>query len=416
MKRAVFNRHLALALALVLVFAATATTATNGTSAATASERPARVVFFHIDGLHVDAPSKLGLRNFQQLSARGTTVAHYQLPIPWHPTTNGYWDISTTSFPNPVTYAGTLFLERWSEEEYLQEQFGGHQAHVANSTAYRSLNPGYDFVRLNRGDTDADVVAVTLDQVRQHKNLDMMRVVLQGTGTASQQVADARDGQPWAQDIWADGSPYIDAARTADRLLGEFVAGLERAGKLHDTLLVLLSDGQAVSGWHPVQAEDSGLAPLVFVGPGIATGRTLPYAETPDVAPTVAAVMGVAAPNAGEVETGRVLPVLSRQQATEGPARKLKTLNAQIRTHLRLRSWVLLNARSHPLLDTAYMRTENRLLDRPGAQFFGIERIPEWREAGSIDRMLADNQVVISYLEQALRDAGVGPVPPVRPY
>jgi arylsulfatase A-like enzyme len=81
-------------------------------------------------------------------------------------------------------------------------------------------------------------------------------------------VATARPDEPWAHDIWADGSPYVAAARTADVLLGQFLDALSRERKLDDSLLVLLSDGQAGSGWHPVQSVESALAPVVFVGPG----------------------------------------------------------------------------------------------------------------------------------------------------
>ncbi|MGW0250649.1 sulfatase-like hydrolase/transferase [Nocardia goodfellowii] len=380
-------------------------------SSETDGEPSRRVVFFHIDGLHVDAPQRLGLTNVQRLAARGTSVPRLQLPIPWHPTTNGFAELSTTSFPNPVTYAGTVFLEPSAREEYLQEQFPGYQAHIANSTAYRSLNEGYEYTRLRREDTDTDVVHDAMAQLSAHPDLDMIRIVLQDTGSASQRVADARGGEPWARDIWAPGSPYIDALRSADRLLGEFLDWLERGNRLDDTIVVLLSDGQASTGWHPVQSEESALAPVIFAGPGIAAGRVLPYAEATDIAPTVAALIGVPAPNVGEVETGIVLPVRPGDPVDDRRPRKLAHLNEQIREHLRLRSWVLLNGAANPLLDTAYMRTENGLLDPPGAQFYGIERIAEWSRAGSLDRIIADNATVLDYLHRALGDAGIGPAP-----
>lgn len=230
----------------------------------TAAQAPERVILFHIDALHPDAPRRLGLRNILQLAQQGTSVAEAITILPWHPTTGPYGATHTTSLPNPVALAGTLFLR--PGQKMLQHCFypGQLTAHMANSTAYESLNPGFHYVALDRTNADADVVRLALDLL-ERKDVRFMRILLQELNSrASYLVATTTEPVPWRRNIWAEGSPYIERAREADWLLGEFLAGLERMGKREGTLLVLLSDGQADVGWHPVLSEESWRIPLII--------------------------------------------------------------------------------------------------------------------------------------------------------
>ncbi|WP_181786117.1 sulfatase-like hydrolase/transferase [Streptomyces phytophilus] len=371
-----------------------------------------RVVLFHMDSLHHEAPRRLGLENVQRLAERGTQVNEALLISPWHPTVSGYLPLSTTSFPNPTTFAGSLFVGPAEEQRYLQHGFGGFTAHIANSEAYRSLNPGFDFTRLNGDDTDADNVRLGLRLLREHDGLTFMRLLLQDTNAASQEVANAPAGVPWARDIYAGGSPYPAVVRRADALLGTFLDGLERLGMVDDTLLVLLADGQSRLGWHPVQAEDSWRTPLVFAGPGVAQGGSIPYAENIDIAPTVAALARVPAPS-DDGGSGRVLGEI-RTDGPPGtrlarPPRRVERINRQIAEYLRLAGWLHVHARDYPYLDVQLMRASNGTLS--DAQFWGLDRIDEWPQAGSIDRMIQDNDDVLGTLRQALRDSGAPALP-----
>lgn len=132
----------------------------------TPAQAPERVILFHIDALHPDAPRRLGLRNILQLAEQGTSVAEAITITPWHATTGPYGKTHTTSLPNPVTLAGTLFLR--PGQKMLQHCFypGQLTAHVAHSTAYESLNPGLHYVALDRTNTDADLVRLALDFLR----------------------------------------------------------------------------------------------------------------------------------------------------------------------------------------------------------------------------------------------------------
>ncbi|RSM85667.1 sulfatase [Kibdelosporangium aridum] len=368
-----------------------------------------RVIVFHLDSLHHEAPERLGLENFQRVAERGTRVAEALTISPWHPTVSGFWPLSTTSFPNPTTFAGSVFLRPWRQQRYLQHSFAGYTAHIANSDAYRSLNPGFDFVRLHDDDSDEDNVRLGLRQLRQHEDLAFMRLLLQDTNAVSQEVANAPAGVPWARDIYGNGSPYPDAVRNADRLLGTFLDGLERLGMAEDTLLVVLADGQSRHGWHPVQAEDSWRIPLVFAGPGVAKGRTVPYAENIDIAPTIAALAGVAGPT-DDGGSGRVLDeIRTTGGLANGVPRRVERINRQIVEYLRVEGWMRAHAREYPYLDVRLMAAHNGLVT--DAQFWSLDRIDEWPQAGSLDRMIEDNQYALDLLHQALQESGAPPLP-----
>jgi hypothetical protein len=368
--------------------------------------KPTRIIFFHIDGLHYQAPERLKMTNYQSLVQQGTSVNEAYILLPWHQTENGYRSLGLTSPPNPTTMAGSIFLDPWWSERYIQQAFYPKQltAHIANSTAYSSLNPGFNFVKLERTN-DESSVRFALDLLRQH-DIRFMRLVLQDTGSASQEVADGRlENKPWAENIWANGSPYIKAAQNADRLLGEFVAQLKQMEKWEDTLLVLLTDGQASTGWHPIQNEESWRIPLAFIGSGVARGQTIPYAESIDIVPTVLNLMGLPPMNT-DGGSGRVLEEIKVGSANAPQVRRrLLELNRQIKEHLRLKSQMQLLADRYPLIDTSLMQAENRL-ERPGAVFYNLERMDQWREAGTIDNMLGVNREAIAFLRQRLNQSG----------
>ncbi|MGG6265498.1 sulfatase-like hydrolase/transferase [Leptolyngbya sp. AN10] len=412
MKWAIITALALFVMGITLILAHESATATDtpqttiAQAPATSSGKPARIIFFHIDGLHYQAPERLKMMNYQSLVQQGTSVDEAYILIPWHQTENGYRSLSLTSPPNPTTLAGSLFLDPWWEEQYVQRAFYPRQltAHIANSTAYASLNPGFNFVKLDRS-TDESGVRFALDLLRQY-DIRFMRLVLQDTGSASQDVADGRlKNEPWANNIWADGSPYIKAAQNADRLLGEFVAELKRMDKWNDTLLVLLTDGQASTGWHPIQNEESWRIPLAFIGPGIAQGKTIPYAESIDIVPTVLNLMGLPPTNT-DGGSGRVLEEIKAESSTPVPApRRLLDLNRQIKDHLRLKSQMQLLADRYPLIDTSLMQSENGL-EQPNTVFYNLERMDQWREAGTIDNLLRVNRDVIAFLRQRLAQSG----------
>lgn len=372
-----------------------------------------RVIFFHIDALSWDAPERLQLHNWQDLARQGTRVHQAQIILPWHQTENGYRALSLTSPPNPTTMAGTLFLKAWWEQPYIQHAFYGKTgtAHLANSTAYSTLNSAMNYVRLDRG-TDEQIVNAALELLR-NEQIGFMRIVLQDSNNkASQPVAFATaQGHARQGDIYSKDSPYLDYIKNADRLLGVFVQELKAMGKFEDSLLVLLSDGNARSGWHPIQASDSQRIPLAFIGAGIAKNRSLDYADSIDIVPSILSLMNMPQIN-NNGGAGQILQQIRADYT--GPQivhpRYLQTINAQILHHMRLQSWFRLHASAFPLLDVSLMQSENRLL-RPNCIFWNLERMDQWHEAKSLQAMIAQNDCAIDFLEQRLSQSGAPALP-----
>lgn len=376
---------------------------------AQAPEQPARVILFQIDSLLYDAPERLGLDNWQHLARAGTRVEEAVTIIPWHPTTSGYFPLSTTSLPNPTLHAGSLFLSEATGQRYIQDSFAeGYTAFVAGSTAYRSVSDGFSFTAM--GGSDDTVVQTALAQVRENDDLRFMRVILQDTNAVLQEVGFTDADVPWARNAYGEGSPYAASVQRADALLGEFVAQLRQLGKWRDTLLVLHTDGASRVGWHAPQAEDSWRLPLAFVGPGVAQGRIIPYAENIDIAPTIAALAGVAVPSENGA-SGRVLREAFAAFSGEAPdaPRHVLRLNRQIKEHLRLTGWMQVHAAAYPRLDLSLMAASNSY--STDAQFWGLDRIDEWPQAGSLDEMLQDNEEALTYLREALEASGAPPLP-----
>jgi hypothetical protein len=375
------------------------------------AERPVRVIIFHMDSMLPDAPERLGLQNWLAVAAEGTRATEMTTIFPYHPTDSGYFVLSTTSLPNPTTAAGSLFLSPAVEETYIQHRFKGHRAFIAGSTAYRSVGEGYTYTNLSPALSDERVVEEGLRQLREHSDLTFMRLILQDTNSVLQRVGFTRENLSWRSNAYGEGSPYPQAVRRADELLGRFVSELKHMDKYEDTLLVLMPDGAAQGGWHGPQQEESWRLPFAMRGPGVAKGRVIGYAENIDVAPTVAALAGVEPPNR-DGAPGRVLEevMANRPAAAEGShLRRIEQLNRQHKEYIRLTGWMQVYAARYPLLDLAWMASHNRLVTP--TRFWDLNSIDEWPKAECLDRMLHDNEVTLDYLRTALRDSGAPPVP-----
>src|SRR5690606_127799 len=123
----------------------------------------------------------------------------------------------------------------------------------------------------------------------------------------------------------------VAGIEAADRLLGRLIGFLKERGQWDSTLLIVTSDqGQSEQGWHPIIEADSGITPLLFVGPSIAAGRRLPYFEHTDLTPTIAALMGVEPPNSDGGAGRFVEAVLSDAPADFGHPRYIKKINEQL--------------------------------------------------------------------------------------
>jgi hypothetical protein len=361
---------------------------------------PKRAVLLLIDGLHAQAPDRLELVQVKRLAAEGTWFRRAHLLAPDHPTTGDWAALHNSSLPNPIMLAGTLFIR--PGQKLVQDCFYPEQltAQVANCTDYTSINRSNSFSMLVNT-TDAAAIEHALDLLERN-DIRFMRIHLQETGLAGWQCHRTTENVPWRRNIWAEGSPYVAAARNADQLLGKFVDGLEKLGKRSDTLLVVSADhGNAPTGAHPPLCEDSWITPLVFVGPGIARGRVLDYAEHIDIVPTICHLMRVESPNA-DGASGRVLRecLAGETPPSEKGPQRVRELNLLLTRYASVQARLLLASRENTALETEF-----RLADR---KFFGLHRVTEWPQAGSLDRLIEVDRQVLESLESQVGRPVVG--------
>lgn len=372
-------------------------------AATPALAQPARAILLKIDGLHPAAIDRFGLANIQALRERGTYAEEGVMLFPAHPTVGAYGEWHTTSFPNVSALAGTAFLDR--RPTFLQHVFRsrGKTLHAAGSASYRSLNDGFHYAMTASGVPDAQVIDFVVATFEAAGDVVFSRIMLQQTGNAGRvQSGKNLSDDPWAQNILHPDSPYGGALREADRQIGRLTAFLDARDQLDDTLFVVMGDGQSPGGWHLTLDEQAALTPIIFAGPGIAPGRSIPYAESIDVAPTVAALMEVSAPNA-DGGAGRVLTAMvATGEAAEHP-RPLKTINAQIRTYRQLHARAMAAALADPKMNLLLMELDHALLSKH--QFFTPERIMEWREAEDLDGVIQANAWVLETLRLALEES-----------
>src|SRR5258708_7771893 len=96
------------------------------------------------------------------------------------------------------------------------------------------------------------------------------------------------------------GDDYRAAARATDRMLRVAFAQLDLA---RDTVIVTADHGHVASGGHGGTEPEVETVPVVIAGAGIVPGATARDATLMDVAPTVAALLGVPAPGHAEGRT-----------------------------------------------------------------------------------------------------------------
>ena len=397
-------RHLLASLALAASVGVTAI------PSAQAVQPAERAVLFYFDGLHPDAIERLDLPNLKRLKAEGTSVDDAVMTYPWHPTTGAYGLMHSTSLPNPITMTGNLFLR--PNQPMLQNQFPRKidTAIATGSKAYDSITDGFDVVHL-LDTSDAKLTDLMIETLERH-DPRYFRIQLQDVGRAGYRTINAPDGSPFQADIWHPKSPYAAAAREADKQLGRFIDKMKELGRWDGTFFVFMADGQSRFGWHMPMDPESWRTPLIFTGPGVRKGHTIPYAEIIDVVPTMAAVLAVDAPNPGP-GSGRVLNEIFGNGPAEAPTvkRHMLRFNQQIKDYLLLTAEMRLLSVKDPRADNALMQERNALIPRKPKPFLGIEQIDRWHEAGSIEALVARNDAALGYLREQLTRFKTTPAP-----
>lgn len=360
-----------------------------------------RAIVFLIDGLHWEAPERLAMPNFNALAKQGIYCQKSYMIAPHHPTVGEYGAMHTSSFPNPVLQSGTLFVR--ADNKFLQEMFPPEQftTFVANTPAYRSVSRGFDYCAMDHTLDDDAVVDIAIGHIKE-RDPAYFRIHLQTAGNEGRYLSYTTPDKPYYRNIFGAGSPYVATVENADKLLGKLVAALKEQGKWETTLLIASSDqGQSRIGWHPVADEESAIAPLVIVGPGIPKGQRVKYIEHTDLSPTLAALMGIEPP---AIDGGAGLPLFEpsgdgyRLRSEIKP--NLKTINAQMNEYNRLRARLVLAADENVYFSSFLTFIENELLTPE--PFFHLDRFTEWYKAGTTAHLIEINDKILAQMKAEL--------------
>jgi len=363
-----------------------------------------RVILLYIDGFHPDAFEKYKLPNLEELKSGGTSVEKGIMTLPVHPTIWPYGNSHTTSLPNITTLAGTMFIDEKQHffhhdlpEDYITLHAGG-------SNAYRSMNDGFDYA-LTEAVRDNELIDFAIDAFAKEGDIQFSRIHLQDAGYAGRIESGKQTIKvPWAQNIFAENSPYGKAVINADKEIGRLFSYLKEKGKWDSTLIVFMGDGQAIEGWHLYMFEDAWLTPIILHGPTIKKNYIIPYAENIDVIPTIAWLWDKPMNNING-GTGRILKEIKigeADQAQEEHPRWTEKINKQ------LKEYNIIKAKADII--SAYNAKMNLLLMElmhgglSEHQFYNYDRILEWKQAGTLQQMYESNQWVINKLNENLND------------
>ncbi len=368
------------------------------------AQRPERVILFMIDGLHWQAPQSLDMPVFNSLIKEGTYIEKSYMILPHHPTIGDYSTFNSCSFPNPILHEGTVFIS--PENKFIQEVFSPQKptVFVVNTSAYRSVSRGFTTTIMNPQLSDREVVEQSMEILKM-QNPVFMRIHLQTPGENGTSIAiNSTPHQPYYHNIFGEDSPYAQKIEEADKLLGEFIEFLKKEGKWESTVLIVTSDhGQSKIGWHPLFDEDSWMTPMLFTGTGIAKDREFDYFEHTDLAPTIAGIMGVAAPNNNGGSGKFVKEVLEGQSVDNyNPEKIILKLNQQIKEFNILRAKMLLSALDHKSLFNQIAALENEnLTPEP---FYHQDRIIDWKRAGNVEHLLDANEIILKQMRKCLEE------------
>lgn len=366
-------------------------------------ERPERAILLYMDGLHPKAIDRFDMSSIQEIRKSGTYAETGVMSFPAHPTVLPFGDWHFTSSPNVTTMTGTIFLDK--RPRYLHHQFRGmgKTLHAAGSRSYRSLNIGFDYAFSTGGATDEELIDYYIEAFEREGDIVFARIMLQQLGNAGRKGSGKNQSKdPWAQNIFHPKGPYAAAASEANAQIKRLRDYLRKKDKLENTLFIIMGDGQSPHGWHLTLDPESALTPIIFSGPGIARGKSIPHAENIDVAPTIAAIMGVDPPNR-DGGTGRVLTGILEHGADFKHPRYIERINEQIRRYYKIHAQATLRAFDDPKMNLLLMELDHHLLSRH--QFFTVDRMMEWKEAGDLAGMVEANAWVLETLRLALEDS-----------
>ena len=239
------------------------------------------VLVYIIDGLQKDAAevaAENGAKNLAFIMKNGVVVtdAYCTSPAPRMYLPDGSLPWGTSSSPNVAMHTGThVFESRKMDDIFLSARRSGIKSVFAGGAEnYREFTtPDYC---LAGPYSDSAVVEYGM----KHYSDDGTRLIR----LHLQQIRDSWSGPA---DKLKPGSAYQKAILKADALLGEIITMFKRKGVWSDVYIIVAGDhgmGITSESEHPPSVLSSWSPFMSFYGPGIKKGKTIPYAETPDIA------------------------------------------------------------------------------------------------------------------------------------
>ncbi len=346
-----------------------------------------KMVVVMISGLGYEAAQTLNLPVLNQLSQAGAAMAVQSTP-PTYSQTAWATLISGASAETNDAPPVDLPLNRLHELEIDTLFSRAHQAGLPTSllgpVEWQRLLPAEQvdypfFVDQPGPESDAAIVEAALP-VLANPDLKFTWIHFSQVDVAGQQHG-------------GESAAYAQAAAQVDSYLGQ----ISQAIDLHQAVLVILADhGHVPDGGHGGDEVEAVWQPLVAIGQGIVPGR---YSDThqTNIAPTLAAILGLAPPTASE---GRILFEMIRLTEQERALAQLALV--QQRTLLAEAYLTALNKRPTPLpeaiaTDLARAQTDFIAHNTNGA--FQLAQLTQQE----VDRYLQNTRSAWIRTEQGLR-------------
>jgi hypothetical protein len=239
------------------------------------------VLVFVIDGLQSDAAgiaAANGAENLKFLMENGVCVkeAYCTSPAPRMNLPDGSLPWGTSSSPNVAMHTGThVFESRQMDDIFLSARRAQIKSLFAGGADNYKEFTTPDFCYAGSL-SDSTVVHYGMNHFKNDGNR-LLRLHLQ-------QIRDSWTGP---EDKLDPGSKYQQAILHTDALLGKLISMFKEADVWDSTYIIITGDhgmGITKESDHPPSIISSWSPFMNFYGPGIKRGKSIPYAETPDIA------------------------------------------------------------------------------------------------------------------------------------
>ncbi len=240
------------------------------------------LLLFVIDGLQRDAVEVAinnGANNLKYLHDNGVWVeeSYCVSPSPYLRLPDGSLPWGTSSPPNVAMHTGThVFESRQMDDIFLAARRSGIKSIFAGGAEnYKEFNTP-DFSYVSNTDPDSVMVQHGIDHFK-NDDVRLIRLHMQRI----------RNHWTGPEDKLKPGSDYQNYIVYLDHLLGKLIDTFKSAGVWDSTYIIVAGDhgmGMTKKSEHPASTVSSWKPYMNFYGPGIKKGKSIPYAESPDIA------------------------------------------------------------------------------------------------------------------------------------